>query len=270
MTNYETVKWEIEDGIGTITLNRPDALNALSVESLEELLAVVEQATYDPEVRAVVLTGAGRGFCAGADVKEWAESDYLQDDFDGKVKSIEEPWPPKAHTLMSKLYWMPKPMVAAVNGVAVGGGCDITLVADMRIASTKARFGEVYMRLGFNPDAGGTFLLPRIVGEARASELIFTGRIIDAEEALEIGLVSEVVEPEKLLERAYEIAGTFAKGPTTAIGIAKSLIRKNYHVSIEEALRNELRGGELCAFTEDHREGMAAVAQKRDPNFVGR
>jgi len=270
MTTYETVKWEISDGIGTITLNRPDALNALLVESLKELLEVVEQATYDPDVRAVVITGAGRGFCAGADVKQWADDEYLQDGFDGKRKVIEEPWPPKAHTLMSKLYWMPKPVVAAVNGVAVGGGCDLTLVADMRIASTKARFGEVYMRLGFNPDAGGTFLLPRIVGEARAAELIYTGRIIDAEEALEIGLVSEVVEPDALLGRAYEIAGTFAKGPTTAIGIAKSLIRTNYTVSIEEALRNELRGGELCALTEDHREGMAAVAEKREPNFVGR
>lgn len=251
--------WHLDDGVGVITLNRPDQLNALSDATLNELLDVVVEATYDDAVRAVMVTGAGRGFCAGADVNEWSSGEKAT-----------EPWPPKMHGIMSKLYWMPKPVVAAVNGVAVGAGCDLTLVCDMRFASTKARFGEAYMRLGFCPDAGGSYLLPRIVGEARASEMIYTGRIIDAEEALRIGLVSEVVEPEDLAKRAMEQARTFAAGPTVAIGIAKQNIRNNYLASFDDALRTELRGGELCGKTEDHAEGLKATVEKRTPRFVGR
>lgn len=261
ISDLEYLTWEVEDNVGILTLNRPDNLNALNTPALDELEQVVTAATYNDAVRAVVITGAGRAFCAGADVHEWSDGTYAE---------FAEPWPPKMHGIMSKLYWMPKPVVAAVNGVAVGGGCDLTLVADMRFASTEARFGEVYMRLGFCPDAGGSFLLPRIVGEARASELIYTGRIIDAAEAERIGLVSEVHAPEKLMERAMEQARTFASGPTVAIGIAKQNIRKGYTLSFEEALRSELRGGELCAKTEDHKEGLRATVEKRQAEFVGR
>jgi enoyl-CoA hydratase/carnithine racemase len=261
LADLQHMKWETQGAVGVLTLNRPGNLNALNKPALEELSKVVVEATHNEEIRSVVLTGAGRAFCAGADIQEWSDA---TDNTHG------EPWPPRMHTVMSGLYWMPKPVIAAVNGVAVGAGCDLTLVADMRFASTQARFGEVYMRLGFCPDAGGSFLLPRIVGEARAAEMIYTGRIVEADEADRIGLVTEVVEPDELMKRAVEQAHVFASGPTVGIGIAKQNIRTNYTLSFEEALRNELRGGELCAKTEDHREGLRAAVDKRPPEFVGR
>ena len=254
-----TVTLDIEDNVGIMTLNRPDRLNAIDTAQIDAMDRVLTAAAIDDTVRALVITGAGRGFSAGADVQEWSAGEIPDD----------QPWPPKMHRFMSRLYWLPKPVIAAVNGVAVGAGCDVTLTADMRIASTAARFGEVYMRLGFCPDAGGSFLLPRIVGEARAAELIYTGRIIGAAEAERIGLVSEVVEPDQLLPRALELARTFAEGPTMAIGIAKQNIRRNWSATFEEALRNEVRGGDLCGKTDDHIEGLAATIEKRKPVFVG-
>lgn len=259
----QDVSWEVQDAVGVLTLNRPESLNAVRSATIDELREVVREATYDSRVRAVVLTGAGRAFCAGADVKEWSSQD-------SDAGSAEEPWPPKMHRVMSALYWMPKPVIAAVNGVAVGAGCDLTLVSDIRIASVNARFGEVYMRLGFCPDAGGSFLLPRLVGESRAAEMIYTGRIIDADEAFAIGLVSRVVDPEKLMDSALEQAALLASGPTVAIGIAKQNIRKNALVGFEEALRNELRGGEICGRTVDHAEGLRATVEHRVAEFVGR
>ena len=135
-----------------------------------------------------------------------------------------------------RIYRLPKPVVAAVNGVAVGAGCDMTLASDLRVASTKARFGQAYVRLGYCPDAGGSFLLPRLIGEARAMEMIYTGRIIDADEANRIGLLNALVEPEELMPTALELAGRLAKGPTIAIGLAKENIRQNALLNIEDAL----------------------------------
>lgn len=260
LSHLRHVSWELDGAVGVLTLNRPDRLNAISNATIDDLAAAVAEATTNPAVRAVLVTGAGRGFCAGADVQEWGA---------GEGRDA-EPWPPKMHRVMSALYWMPKPVVAAVNGVAVGAGCDLTLVADLRIASTAARFGEVYMRLGFCPDAGGSYLLPRIVGESRAAEMIYTGRIIDAAEADRIGLVSQVVAPEELLDRAMQQARLLATGPTVAIGIAKQNIRRNLTATFEEALRTELRGGEICGRTEDHAEGLKATLERRAPEFQGR
>ncbi|WP_051265659.1 enoyl-CoA hydratase/isomerase family protein [Nakamurella lactea] len=259
LSSVTSVKLNIDGNVGIVTLNRPDRLNAIDSATIGDLDRVFAEIAINDAVRAVVITGAGRAFCAGADVQEWSEGD----------KPDDEAWPPKMHRFMSRLYWLPKPVIAAVNGVAVGAGCDITLTADIRIASTAARFGEVYMRLGFCPDAGGSFLLPRIVGESRAAEMIYTGRIIEAAEADSIGLVSEVVSPDELLPRAMEVAGGLAAGPTTAIGIAKQNLRHNSLVSFDEALRIELRGGELCGKTADHVEGLKATVEKRQPKFVG-
>jgi 2-(1,2-epoxy-1,2-dihydrophenyl)acetyl-CoA isomerase len=256
----KNLSWRMEGGVGVLTLNRPDRLNALDIATVTELDRVVAHAAADPGVRCVVLTGAGRGFCAGADVQEWNDG----------PEPDEEPWPPRMHRVMARLYWLPKPVVAAVNGVAVGAGCDLTLVADVRIASTAARFGQAYIKLGYCPDAGGSYLLPKIVGESRAAEMIYTGRMIDAAEADRIGLVSTVVEPDQLMDTAMELANRFASGPTVAIGIAKQNIRKNRTVTFEEALRNEVRGGEICAHTEDHLEGMQATIEKRPAVYTGR
>lgn len=266
LSDLKNVIWRIDGAVGVVTLNRPDRLNAIDTATIGELDRVVSAAAADPAVRALLLTGAGRGFCAGADVKEWSASSSGED----RPASASEDWPTLMHRVMARLYWLPKPVVAAVNGVAVGAGCDLSLVCDFRIASSSARFGEVYIRLGFSPDAGGSFLLPRIIGETRAAEMIYTGRIIDAVEAERIGLVSQVVEPDRLLDVAMEFARQLAAGPTVAIGLAKQNIRRNSNATFEEALRNELRAGNICSHTEDHVEGLAATIEKRQPSFGGR
>lgn len=260
--DYQNILWEQQGGVGIITLYRPAALNALNRVHLIELDHAVQRAGFDPGVRSVVITGAGRGFSAGADVKEWGAS---QED-----KEPSASWIDLAHVLIARIYRLPKPVVAAVNGVAVGAGCDITLAADLRVASTTARFGQAYIKLGYCPDAGGSFLLPRLIGEARAMELIYTGRIIDADEAERIGLLNALVEPDRLMPTALELAGRLAQGPTIALGLAKENIRRNALLTIEDALRNERRAGEICGRTEDAKEGLAATLARRDANFQGR
>lgn len=254
--------WEQRDGVGIITLNRPDRLNALDSRSIDEFNELAEHAWNDPSVRALMYTGAGRGFCSGADVKDWGSSQ--------NAASHEDNWVLKMHRLMTRLYRMPKPVIAAVNGVAVGAGFDLALVADLRIASANARFGMAYINVGFCPDAGGSYLLPRLIGPARAAELIFTGRIIDAPDANALGLLNAMVEPDDMMDSAMEWANRLASGPTIAIGLAKENIRQNLHLSFEDALRNERRAGEVCGSTEDHREGLAAISEKRSPQFQGR
>ena len=260
--DFEHILWELQDGVGTITMNRPAAMNALNRQHLVDLNAAVQRARFDPDVRCLVITGSGRGFCAGADFKEWGSGASDEEPSDG--------WIDLAHALITRIYRMPKPVIAAVNGVAVGAGCDIALASDLRIAANTARFGQAYIKLGYCPDAGGSFLLPRLIGEARAMEMIYTGRIIDAAEADRIGLLNSVVEPDQLLPTAMELAGRLAKGPTLAIGLSKENIRQNPLLNIEDALRNERRAGEICGRTEDAKEGLAATLERREANFQGR
>jgi enoyl-CoA hydratase/carnithine racemase len=257
------VTWEQNEGVGVLTLNRPERLNALDLRTIVECDHLVERAWNDPSIRCLLITGAGRGFCSGADVKDWGSESEEE-------APPEDNWVLRMHRLMSRIHRLPKPVIAAVNGVAVGAGFDLSLVADLRIASTKARFGMVYINVGFCPDAGGSYLLPRLIGPTKASELIFTGRIIDAPEANDLGLLNAMVEPDDLMETAMELARRLANGPTVAIGLSKENIRQNLHVSFEDALRNERRSGEICGRTEDHNEGLKAVMEKRAPAFVGR
>jgi 2-(1,2-epoxy-1,2-dihydrophenyl)acetyl-CoA isomerase len=260
--DYQHILWEQQGGVGIITLNRPEALNALNYAHLVDLNHAVERVEFDPSVRSLVITGAGRGFSAGADVKEWGSGHG-----DGEPAAG---WVDLAHALITRIYRMPKPVVAAVNGVAVGAGCDIALASDLRVASTAARFGQAYIRVGYCPDAGGSFLLPRLIGEARAMEMIYTGRIIDSAEADRLGLLNQLVEPEELMPAALDLAGRLAKGPTVAIGLAKQNIRQNASLGIEDALRNERRAGNICGKTEDAKEGLAATIERREANFQGR
>lgn len=265
MAEDSRVTLEQDGGVLTVTLNRPDRLNALDLLSLTELDRMIGRARADTSVRAVVITGAGRAFCAGADVKEWAEGE--------PANTAAEPaddWVTTAHRVIATLYRLPKPVIAAVNGVAVGAGLDLALAADFRIASDVARFGSVYIRLGIPPDAGASFLLPRIVGMPKAKELIYTGRIIDAGEADRIGMVTRVVPLDELMTSARSWADELAAGPTLAIGMAKENIHEHWTYSIEAALKSEERAGRICTATDDHREGLAAVNEKRTPQFAGR
>lgn len=260
------VSFSLDGAVATVTIDRPSRMNALDITTLRGLEAAFTRAAMDPEVRCLVITGTGRAFSAGADVKEWASEP--QEPAPGATG---DDWVTLSHRVMARLYRMPKPSVAAVNGVAVGAGLDLALSCDFRYAADEARFGSVYIRIGFSPDAGASFLLPRLVGLTKAKELIYTGRIIGSSEAESIGLVSRVVPGDELIAETMKFAHELASGPTVAIGLAKENIQDHWAAdSFESALKNEQRAGRICATTEDHKEGLSAVNEKREPRFEAR
>ena len=234
----DRVATTVEGAVATIRITRPERMNALDTRTLLALGDAIIRVRTDPAIRSALLTGEGRAFSAGADVKEWAAEDP-----EPSPGELSEDWVSLSHRVMSSLYRVPKPVIAAVNGVAVGAGLDFALACDFRFASEQARFGSVYIRLGFPPDAGASFFLPRIVGIEKAKELIYTGRIIDAAEALRIGMVSRVVPADQLHDEALEFASQLAAGPTIAIGLAKENIQEHWLASIESALKSEQRAG---------------------------
>ena len=205
---YECLLYEVKDGIATLTLNRPDRLNALGGTLRQDLFDAVTRAAADPDVRVMVVTGAGKGFCSGGDVKAMGEAKAGQ----RERPLIEKIAPGRDRTLLA-MREAPQPIIAAVNGAAAGAGMNLALGCDIRIASTAARFTQAFVKRGLHPDWGGTYFLPRVVGMAKACEMIFTGDIIDAAEALRLGIVSRVVAPEELLPTAYDLARRIAAGP---------------------------------------------------------
>ena len=252
---------QADDGtVRTLTLDRPDARNALDLELLRALRAALAGA-LSGGVRCLVLTGEGTAFCAGADVKAWAEQGPQDDD---------DPWVAEAHALAVELAGAPIPTVALLNGAAVGAGLDLALACDFRLAADGARFACAYTWLGYPPDVGGTWLLPRLVGLERAKWFVYTGEFWDARTALERGLVSEVVPRDELTRRGAEFAAALAAGPTVAIGHAKRLLDGSHLRDLASQLEEERRAGEACAATEDHREGLAAAGERREPVFRGR
>jgi enoyl-CoA hydratase/carnithine racemase len=251
---------EVRDAVGWVTLNRPERLNAIGRGTIDALQSLLDEVDHRQDVRCLVFTGSGRAFSAGADVKEWYEGTQAQG----------LGWVPRMHALILRLRRFRLPLVAAVNGVAVGAGCDLALACDIRIGSTGARFGEVYVNVGTVPDAGGTYLLPRIVGHARAAEMILTGRIIDAEEAYRYGLLNRLVQPEALMDECHTFARGLAEGPTVAMGLARRNLDRTWHLDLEAELAEERAAGERCSATADHAEGLKAAYERRKPNFAGR
>jgi enoyl-CoA hydratase/carnithine racemase len=249
-----------ENGIMVITLNRPNAANALSVKVLEKLKNVIESCKFDPSIRCLVITGAGeKAFCAGADLKERAGMDPQM--VRKTVSLIRE--------CINNLETLPQPVIAAVNGAAFGGGTELALACDIRVASEKAKFGLTETSLGIIPGAGGTQRLPRLVGKGRAKELIFTARRIDAEEAKEIGLVEFVESPESLLDKALEIAGQIVQNAPIAVRQAKFAIEKGFDVDITTGLAIEQNAYEVTIPTKDRLEGLQAFKEKRKPVYKG-
>jgi enoyl-CoA hydratase/carnithine racemase len=265
MTTYKCLLYETKNGIATLTLNRPDRLNALGDTLREDLQDAVTRAGDDADVRVIVVTGAGKGFCAGGDVKAMNES---------KAKGADRPLiekvaPGRDRTVLA-LRDAPKPVIAAVNGAAAGAGMNLALACDIRLASTAAKFSQAFVKRGLHPDWGGTYFLPRVVGLAKAAELIWTGEIIDAQEALRLGLVSAVHPPEELLPAAYTLAGKIAAGPPIAIRLAKRSLYHNLECDLRQALEFETFAQNICYETEDAREGIRAFVEKRPPTFGGR
>lgn len=251
------VELAVESGVATVLLNRPDALNSLSSSVLDELDAAVARLESEPEIRAALVTGAGRAFVAGADIEEISKLDAES----GRAFAR------RGQAVFSRLERLPKPVVAAVNGFALGGGCELAMACHVRVASERARFGQPEVKLGILPGFGGTQRLPRLVGAGAATALILSGRLIRADEALRIGLVSEVVEPGALLGRAREvIEAILANGPG-AVAAALAAIRGGADRPLDAGLELEADlFAEACG-GDEMREGTRAFLEKRDPRF---
>lgn len=258
---YETIILERKDGIGTLTLNRPEKLNAINRKMTEELNSAMIEIAKDTGVRALVVTGAGRGFCSGADVGDMAQA----------AAPIENRyWTQMAHKIILGLTELEKPVIAKVNGVAVGIGCSLALSADIIIASENAKFSLIFSRIGLIPDGGSLFHLPRLVGPAKAKELIFTARMVDAKEAERIGLISKAVSADELDNEVNMLAKQLAEGATAAFGIAKKIINKGLSMDLSSVLECEAFGQTIAGTTEDAQEGVMAFLEKRKADFKGR
>ena len=266
---YDTIRYEVEQGVGTITLNRPAVLNAINAEMIGELQDVLARIPEDAEVRAVVLTGTGRGFCSGADLKSRQRvkpEDAPPDAALANAERLRRTLNPIVLAIRS----IEKPFLASVNGVAAGAGCNLALACDLVLASEDARFGNVFARIGLIPDCGGHFLLPRLVGFHRAAELMFTGDIIGAHEAERMGLINRVVPASELQSHTRELAERLARGPTRALGLCKRTLNVALTADLATALEAEAVGQGLAGQTEDHWEGVQAFLEKRPAQFKGR
>jgi len=248
------------DGVLTVTLNRPDVLNAVNEQLSRDLQDVLRFADRSTDIRCIVLTGAGRGFCSGQDLRDRAGAGDVS--YGDSIRRRYNP-------LIQRLSALEKPVIAAVNGVAAGAGCNLALAADMRIASDRARFIEVFSRIGLIPDSGGTYHLPRLVGLAKAFELAYTADEVPAEEALRIGLVNRVVPHDDLMTVTTDLARRLAAGPTRGYGLTKRAIRYGLGASLEASLEYEAHMQEIAGRTADHREGVAAFFEKRKARFEG-
>ncbi len=257
---YEALLVDTEEGVRRITLNRPEVLNAIDGRLAQELHDALRDAEQADDVRCVVLTGAGRAFCSGAD---------LRDHVPGET-SLGEVVRARYNRIILRLRTMEKPTLAAVNGVAAGAGANLALAADLRIASDRASFIQVFTRVGLVPDSGGTWFLPRLVGMGKALELMFTAEPVDAVTAERLGLVNRVVPHDELPARTLEWARRLAQGPTRAFGLIKRGVNRALATDLREALEYEAFLQDIAGRTEDHREGVAAFLEKRSPTYRGR
>jgi enoyl-CoA hydratase/carnithine racemase len=257
MTTGEFVRLEIVDGIGTIRLDRPP-MNALNVQIQEELRAAAHAATATPDVRAVIVYGGAKVFAAGADIKEMADMSYV--DMVGRATALTSAFDAVAR--------IPKPVVAAVTGYALGGGCELALACDWRVVAADAKLGQPEIALGLIPGAGGTQRLPRLVGPARAKEIIMSGRFVAADEALAIGLADRVVPAEDVYATAVALVTPFVTGPALALRAAKAAIDGGLSMDLASGLGWESQLFASLFATADRAEGMAAFVEKRKPNFA--
>jgi len=255
--SYETLLLEKNEGIAVLKMNRPKALNALNSELLCELADAVENIAKDDAVKVLIITGEGKAFVAGADITEMKE----------KTPEEARTFAGMAMRIFRDIELMEKPVIAAVNGFALGGGCEISMACDIRIASEKAKFGQPEVGLGITPGFAGTQRLPRLVGLGKAKELIYTGKMIGADEALGMGLVNSVVAPEALLEEATALAKAIAKQSQSAVRYAKTAINRGFETDIETGMLIEKDIFGLCFANPEQKEGMTAFVEKRKPNF---
>ena len=258
--SYETILYEKLDGVATVTLNRPQALNAFIIQMNSELLSALREAERDEDVRCIILTGSGRAFCAGQDLKARSREQRVS-----LGQSLRERYNP----IILRMRRMEKVILAAVNGVAAGAGCNLSLACDLRIASEEARFIEAFVRVGLGPDCGGSFFLPRLVGFNKTMELFLLGEPVDAQEALRIGLVSRVVPVGELANAARELTGGIARGPRS-VGLIKRAVNRALLPQLESQLEYEAYLQEIAGRSVDFGEGVQAFLEKRTPVFTGK
>ena len=264
---YETVLIEDAQGVRTITLNRPGALNAFNETLKDELIDALKAAARDKSVRCLVITGAGRAFCAGQDLKD--RTDRADQSVGVGSVSFSASLRDKYNPMILTIRTMEKPVIAAVNGVAAGAGCSLALACDLRVVADKATFIQAFVKIGLVPDSGATFLLPRLVGMGKALELAFTGDPLDAGTALDLGLANSVVPGEALLTATMDLANRLAQAPTRAIGLTKRAMNRALLVDLESALDYEADMQEIAGRGDDFAEGVSAFMEKRHPRFTG-
>lgn len=256
---YQTIKYEVKGKIGYVVINRPEALNALNSTVLEELYEVFTAIDKDEAVRCVILTGEGRSFVAGADIGQMSTLNPVE------AKKFAQ----YGHKVFNYIEKIEKPVIAAINGFALGGGCELAMACDFRIASNKALFGQPEVSLGITPGFGGTQRLSKLVGKGMAAMLILTAQNIKADEALRIGLVEKVVEAETLMEEVEALAGKIAANAPVAVNQCKTLINKGYHLDMFSGSALEAEGFGICFGTEDQKEGMKAFLNKGKYEYKG-
>ncbi|MCC3153738.1 enoyl-CoA hydratase-related protein [Hymenobacter sp. BT770] len=258
---YTSLLYDVRpNGVATITLNRPDVFNAFNDSLSYELQDALKQVTLDAAVRAIVLTGAGRAFCSGQDLKaaQGAEQQSFSDSLHKRYNPI-----------IRAMRAMPKPIIGRINGVAAGAGCSLALACDALVASSEASLIEVFINIGLVPDSGSSWFLPRLVGTLKAFELCSLGSKVPAEEALRLGLVNQVVAPEQLDEATYALAARYAAAPTKSIGLIKQMLNKAGAATLDEMLDYEAHCQQVAGESEDYFEGVKAFSEKRKPVFKG-
>ncbi|MBX3579477.1 MAG: enoyl-CoA hydratase/isomerase family protein [Rhizobiaceae bacterium] len=256
---FETILYDVADGVATVTFNRPEAMNATNDQFYREMQGLIRDIAADDGVGAVIITGAGRAFCAGADVKS------MNPDMPLLARRARHRW--ILADILRPLVNLEKPVIAAVNGHAVGAGFNIALAADILIASETAIFSQIFTKMGLVPDLGGLHLLTRVVGLNKAKELCFTAKKINAQEALSLGIANHVVAADRLMDEARKLAGEIAAGPPTALAMIKTLLNKSSNATLDQMLEYESYAQTLAYTTPEHKEGVAAFREKRAPNF---
>lgn len=260
MDNYTSIKLESKDKVATITLNRPDVFNAFDDAQSYELQDALKKVKKDKEVRVIVLTGAGKAFCSGQDLKAIAGS---------KNRSLSDSLYKRYNPIIKAMREMPKPIICKLNGVAAGAGCSLALACDFIVCSTKAKLIEVFIGVGLVLDSGSSYFLPRVVGSNRAFELATMSTKVTPEMALEWGMVNRVVEPENLDEETDGITNYYKNAPTKAIALMKKMLNKSFHSDLNEMLQYEAYCQEIAGNSSDYKEGVSAFNEKRKPEFTG-